>query len=155
MNEVAQALIELASKFAHQLQVAWGENLVSVVLYGSVARSQCHKDSDADLLVVAVEQSLKAALRFVGIEPPKWHDVGEILRRNKNQFPDWFAQEVEVLSRISGELREDREFSFYGDEEAGKTPEELFSEADACQAFEGAKRVHELCRRVISPGAAH
>jgi len=53
MNEIAQTLIELAKKFAHRLQVAWGENLVSVVLYGSVARSECHKDSDVDLLVIA------------------------------------------------------------------------------------------------------
>jgi len=55
MNEVAQTLIELARKFAHRLQVAWGENLVSVVLYGSVARGECHKDSDVDLLVIAEE----------------------------------------------------------------------------------------------------
>lgn len=102
-----------------------------------------------------VEQSLKAALRFVGIEPPKWHDVGEILRRNRDRFPDWFAQEVEVLSRISKELREDRELSFYGDEEAGKTPDDLFGEADACEAFEGAKKVYELCHQVISPEEAH
>ncbi|MBU4373450.1 MAG: HEPN domain-containing protein [Candidatus Methanoperedenaceae archaeon] len=27
-----------------------------------------------------VELSLKSALRFVGIEPPKWHDVGFILK---------------------------------------------------------------------------
>jgi len=62
---------------------------------------------------------------------------------------------VEVLSRISEELREDRELSFCGDEEAGKTPDELFGEADAGKAFEGAKKVHELCHRVISPGGAH
>ena len=55
MNEVAQTLIELARKFAHRLQVAWGENLVSVVLYGSVARGECHKDSDVDLLMIAEE----------------------------------------------------------------------------------------------------
>ena len=29
----------------------------------------------------AVELSLKATLRLVGIEPPKWHDVGPILRK--------------------------------------------------------------------------
>jgi len=102
-----------------------------------------------------VEQSLKAALRFVGIEPPKWHNVGEILRRNKDRFPDWFAQEVEILNRISGRLRENRELSFYGDEEAGKTPDDLFGQADAGEAFEGAKKVYELCRRVISQGEAY
>lgn len=102
--------------------------------------------------LILYDQSLKAALRFVGIEPPKWHDVGEILWRNKDRFPDWFAQEVEVLSRISEELREDRELSFYGDKEAGKTPDELFGEADARKAFESAKKVYELCQRVIFLG---
>lgn len=28
----------------------------------------------------AVELALKGVLRLVGIEPPKWHDVGPILR---------------------------------------------------------------------------
>lgn len=55
MNETQQALLALAKKFAGQLQVAWGENLVSVVLYGSVARGECNKDSDLDLLVIAEE----------------------------------------------------------------------------------------------------
>lgn len=99
-----------------------------------------------------VEQSLKAALRFVGIEPPKWHDVREILLENKERFPAWFAQEVEALSNISKKLSEVRELSFYGDEEAGKTPDELFGEADARQAFEGAKKTYELCHRIIFGG---
>ncbi|MCS7113691.1 MAG: HEPN domain-containing protein, partial [Candidatus Bathyarchaeota archaeon] len=38
----------------------------------------------------AVELSLKAALRLVGVEPPKWHDVGPLLRREKGRFPSWF-----------------------------------------------------------------
>jgi HEPN domain-containing protein len=35
----------------------------------------------------AVELLLKAALRLVGVEPPKWHDVGPILRREAGKFP--------------------------------------------------------------------
>ncbi|MGB9760466.1 MAG: HEPN domain-containing protein [Thermoproteota archaeon] len=31
----------------------------------------------------AVELALKAALRLVGIEPPKWYDVGPILKREE------------------------------------------------------------------------
>ena len=34
----------------------------------------------------AVELLLKASLRLVGIEPPKWHDVGPILRREAERF---------------------------------------------------------------------
>ena len=35
----------------------------------------------------AVELLLKASLRLVGVEPPKWHDVGPILRREEKRFP--------------------------------------------------------------------
>jgi HEPN domain-containing protein len=35
----------------------------------------------------AVELSLKGALRLAGIELPKWHDVGPLLRREKARFP--------------------------------------------------------------------
>lgn len=38
----------------------------------------------------AVELSLKAALRLVGIEPPNWHDVGPVLREERERFPQWF-----------------------------------------------------------------
>lgn len=69
--------------------------------------------------------------------------------RNKERFPDWFAQEVEALSSISKKLSEVRELSFYGDEEAGKMPDELFSETDAQEALEGARKTHELCHRLI------
>ncbi len=31
----------------------------------------------------AVELLLKASLRLVGVEPPKWHDVGIILKQEK------------------------------------------------------------------------
>jgi HEPN domain-containing protein len=30
-----------------------------------------------------VELALKGALRVVGVDPPKWHDVGPILRRHR------------------------------------------------------------------------
>jgi len=35
----------------------------------------------------AVELLLKAALRYVGVEPPKLHDVGPLLRKERNKFP--------------------------------------------------------------------
>ena len=35
----------------------------------------------------AVELALKASLRLVGVEPPKWHDVGPVLKRERNTVP--------------------------------------------------------------------
>jgi HEPN domain-containing protein len=61
-----------------------------------------------------VEMSLKGALRSVGVEYPKKHDVGRVLLRMKDRFPPWFA--VEDFARVSRELVELREPAMYGDE---------------------------------------
>jgi HEPN domain-containing protein len=47
----------------------------------------------------AVELLLKAALRLAGVEPPKWHDVGPVLRREAGRFPEWFRGERARRSR--------------------------------------------------------
>jgi len=83
----------------------------------------------------AVELTLKASLRLVGIEPPKWHDVGPVLKREINRFPDWFKTEIPKLARISRKLRGEREPSMYGDEESGTPPEELYTVEDAEEAL--------------------
>ena len=70
----------------------------------------------------AVEMALKGALRYVGIEVPKLHDVGILLRRHKEKFPDDFGKGVDHFSSISRKLRKERETSFYGDEESGTPP---------------------------------
>ncbi|WP_369611360.1 HEPN domain-containing protein [Sulfurisphaera javensis] len=46
----------------------------------------------------AVELLLKASLRFVGIEP---HDVGPILRKESEKFPEWFRAHNDELASIS------------------------------------------------------
>ncbi len=97
----------------------------------------------------AVELALKAALRLVGIEPPKWHDVGPILRRERNRFPEWFRERVDVLASISRALRKERELSMYGDEEAGIPPEELYTKLDAEEALEKAKVVVDLVTKLL------
>ena len=75
-----------------------------------------------------VELCLKSALRFVGIEPPKWHDVGFILKRELDRFPEWFKNELEKLAAISKRMRRERESSMYGDVDLSLTPDELYSE---------------------------
>ncbi len=61
----------------------------------------------------SVEMALKGALRYVGIEPPKWHDVGIILRKEVQKFPEWFTENLDRLTLISRELRREREPSMY------------------------------------------
>ncbi len=38
-----------------------------------------------------VELALKGMLRAVGVEPPKWHDVGDILKAERGAFPSPYA----------------------------------------------------------------
>jgi HEPN domain-containing protein len=76
----------------------------------------------------AVELLLKAALRLAGVEPPRWHDVGPILRREVDRFPEWFRREIPKLARISKRLRREREPSMYEYEEAGIPPKNFIAE---------------------------
>jgi len=98
----------------------------------------------------AVELSLKACLRIVGIEYPKDHHVGPVLKRNKEKFPAWFREWVEQLDRISAELAEKRAPSMYGIELLGKGPSEIFKERDAAEARRDASLVLEKAEKLIS-----
>jgi len=73
-----------------------------------------------------VELALKAALREIGIEALKTHDVGHLLRGHQEKFPASFRRQIERLAAISRRLRMERELSFYGDEETGASPQELY-----------------------------
>jgi predicted nucleotidyltransferase len=48
----SNALQRLARCYARAARETLGENLTSVVLYGSVARGEAHADSDIDLLII-------------------------------------------------------------------------------------------------------
>ena len=92
-----------------------------------------------------VELCLKSALRFVGVEPPKWHDVGFILKKERDRFPEWFKEEIEKLAFISKRMRREREPSMYGDEELSLTSEELYGKYDAEVSLEDAEFVYKMC----------
>lgn len=89
----------------------------------------------------AVELALKAGLRFVGVEAPKWHDVGRVIQAERNRFPERFQAHVERFVRYSKELGKNRELAFYGDEGAGREPDELFTEAEAAERVGWAREV--------------
>jgi len=97
----------------------------------------------------AVELLLKAALRIAGIEPPKWHDVGPIIRRELDRFPQRFRDEVDFIVSASRRLRNERERSMYGDEETGLPPEELYTRLDAEQALSDALKIRRLVLELL------
>ena len=65
-------------------------------------------------------------MRLYGIEYPKVHDVGDILKFNRDRFPEWFRDEIDRIVDISHGLSLKRSPAMYGIEEEGKTPSDLF-----------------------------
>ncbi len=101
----------------------------------------------------ACELALKAALRFVGIDPPRQHDVGELLAARARRFPRWFGGEMVFLRESSELLARLREPATYGSPSGDRAPAELFSDpAIASEALERARRVCALATRLIETG---
>ncbi len=89
----------------------------------------------------AVELGLKALLRQTGIEVPRLHDVGTLLRKHANRFPNIPLDRVVSISR---RLREEREISFYGDDLTDSPPETLYDKQDAEDALSDARWILSL-----------
>ena len=83
-----------------------------------------------------VELALKGMLRAIGVEPPKFHDVGALLLAHERKFTPAVAPRLQRAAEISKRLRRERELSFYGDIDF--IPTEEYSPSDARQAFEEA-----------------
>lgn len=95
----------------------------------------------------AVELTLKAILRQVGVEPPKWHDVGELLVASETRLPKHVRPHVGRMAAISSWLRKERELAFYGDAEF--IPTEEYTREQAAQAVSDARFCAEMAREVI------
>jgi len=94
-----------------------------------------------------VELALKGMLRQVGIEPPRWHDVGGIILEYRHRFPASVEAQVEQLAAISKWLRREREFAFYGGEDF--IPTEEYDRYDAERATADARWVVSVAAQVI------
>jgi len=94
-----------------------------------------------------VELCLKGMLRQVGVEPPHWHDVSPLLMEYRERFAGSVANHVDRLAQISGWLRKEREFSFYGDIDF--IPTEEYSRVDGQRAIADATWVVSIAAEVI------
>ena len=97
----------------------------------------------------AVELALKGLLRSCGIDPPRIHDVSEVLLNEQERLPEPARGHAGRLASISRDLRRDRELAFYGAEDL--VPSDFYSEQDANRALEGARFVVETAAAVV-PG---
>jgi HEPN domain-containing protein len=96
-----------------------------------------------------VELALKGMLRQVGVEPPKWHDVGELLIEHRARFAEKVALRIPRLAETSGWLRGERELSFYGDIDF--IPTEQYTREDGLRAISEAGFALQTARWVIMP----
>jgi len=96
-----------------------------------------------------VELSLKGMLRFVGVEPPKIHDVGSLLLEHADKYPKDVSVRLKELADISKALRRERELAFYGDIDF--IPTEEYSSRDAQKAIRDARLAAETAHKTIRP----
>lgn len=94
-----------------------------------------------------VELALKGMLRAVGIEPPKFHDVGGLLTEHGTKFSEAVRSQLARAAEISKRLRRERELAFYGDIDF--IPTEEYSAADAERAYADAAWVVVLASEAI------
>lgn len=88
-----------------------------------------------------VELTLKALLRASGIDPPRVHDVSDVLLAERERLPEALQSKLEALAETSRQLRRDRELAFYGAEDL--TPSGFYSREDAERARDGARETVE------------
>ena len=91
-----------------------------------------------------VELALKGLLRTSGVEPPRIHDVADVLIAEHSRLPTRLQKDVARLAEISRGLRRDRELAFYGAEDL--TPSDFYKRPDAVAARDGARFVVEAVR---------
>jgi HEPN domain-containing protein len=104
------------------------------VLYESESWADVVRESQE-----VVELTLKGLLRTCGVDPPRIHDVADVLLAERTRLPAALMPQVERLAAISRALRRDRELAFYGAEDL--TPSSFYREEDARIARDSAREV--------------
>lgn len=92
-----------------------------------------------------VELALKGLLRAVDVEPPRVHDVADVLEAERNRLPHALQSALSQLTTASRDLRRDRELAFYGAEDL--TPSDFYRRTDA----ERARRHAALVVQLVAP----
>jgi hypothetical protein len=95
-----------------------------------------------------VELALKGLLRAAGVEPPRIHDVADVLEAEHDRIPTALRPDIPALAAASRALRRDRELAFYGAEDL--TPSDFYRKTDATDAREAARMVVRVVRPHVS-----
>ena len=82
-----------------------------------------------------------------GIDPPKVHDVGDLVLRYADRLAAVSSEDLASLAHASKELRKEREFSLYGDIDFIPTDE--YDRGDADVALAQARLAEDCLGRLI------
>lgn len=91
-----------------------------------------------------VELALRGLLRAVGVEPPRIHDVADVVEAERGRIPEVLRPDIPRLAAASRALRRDRELAFDGAEDL--TPCDFYRKPDATDARDAARLVVRLVR---------
>ncbi|MBS3968006.1 MAG: HEPN domain-containing protein [Truepera sp.] len=97
----------------------------------------------------AVELAVKGLFKSFGIEYPKSHILGRVIRKELAKFALFDREVLDRIAYISDSLAFDREPAFYGSIE-GIPAAELYDQADAAEAIENTKWIIATIEKVIS-----
>ncbi len=97
----------------------------------------------------AVELALKGLLRASGVDPPRIHDVADVLEAERDRLPESLMEDLPRLAAASRSLRRDRELAVYGADDL--TPSVFYRREDADEAWSTARFVVERVRPLV-PG---
>ncbi|MCS7200120.1 MAG: HEPN domain-containing protein [Caldimicrobium sp.] len=92
-----------------------------------------------------VELLLKALIMMVGLDVPKIHDVSKYIEKELILFPSIVQQNIELIKKISRDLRKDRELSFYG--ALDWIPSKEYDLEDAQRAINWAKDILNIVEK--------
>lgn len=95
-------LFELAKRYADELKRTLGENLVSVILFGSVARGEADRQSDIDIFIV-LEKAPKGMLKRRKLLEPARQNLTKELEKLWQE--DIFTDFVEIIRTKDEALR--------------------------------------------------
>jgi HEPN domain-containing protein len=123
----------LAADYVHRAEVRVG---AVEVLFAAASWADVVRESQE-----IVELALKGLLLAHGIEPPRLHDVSEVLLAARARLPKALSPHLARLARHSRELRRDRELAFYG--AADLMPTGFYARADAERALVAARETVE------------
>jgi HEPN domain-containing protein len=96
----------------------------------------------------AVELTLKGLLLLCDVDPPRIHDVSDVLVAERDRLPAALHGQLDELVSASRNLRRDRELAFYG--AADLTPSQFYTRDDAFRAREAARRTWKLVTQSLA-----